>query len=75
MQRWGYDVGQLDELVHLVSESLRSIAQSERGKIILPVGILLVLGKEHGGDASAKEVIKRFNLLDKRSDKYINFYY
>lgn len=51
--------------------------QEEAGdtKIKMPTGIFLLIDKEHGGDATAEEIAKRFELLDFESKNVIDFYF
>jgi hypothetical protein len=42
---------------------------------VMPVGIFLVIDEENGGDATARELCKRFHLLDSESQDVIDFYF
>jgi hypothetical protein len=48
-------------LLHRLKELAEESGQTD---FILPVGLVLVLDKENGGDATAQELTSRFNLLD-----------
>jgi len=41
----------------------------------LPVALVLVVDAEHGGDAVAEELVKRFRLLDAESTRIMDFYF
>jgi hypothetical protein len=51
------------------------IAQRPRRRLIVPVGLLLVVDEENGGDTTAQELVKRFNLLHVESQNAIDFYF
>lgn len=42
---------------------------------VMPVGLFLVIDEENGGDATARELCKRFHLLDSESQDVIDFYF
>ncbi len=42
---------------------------------VMPVGLLLAIDEENGGDATARELCKRFHLLDSESQDVIDFYF
>ena len=44
-------------------------------RFVMPVGLLLVIDEENGGDVTARELIKRFHLLDAESQNVIDFYF
>ncbi len=46
-----------------------------RRRVVLPVGLFLVVDAENGGDVTAQELIKRFNLLHVESQNAIDFYF
>jgi hypothetical protein len=48
---------------------------AEEKRFIMPVGLLLVIDEENGGDVTARELIKRFNILDAESQNIIDFYF
>lgn len=50
-------------------------AEAGGGQVVLPVAMLLVVDKANGGDATAEELVARFNLLDLESRKVIDFYF
>lgn len=42
---------------------------------VMPVGLFLVIDEENGGDATARELCKRFHLLDSESQDVVDFYF
>jgi hypothetical protein len=48
---------------------------AERKSFIMPVGLFLVIDEENGGDVTARELLKRFNLLHAESQNIIDFYF
>jgi hypothetical protein len=42
---------------------------------VMPIGLLLVVDDNNGGDVTAQELIKRFHLLDSESADIIDFYF
>jgi hypothetical protein len=51
------------------------VKKRPRRRVVLPVGLLLVVDEENGGDATAQELVKRFNLLHVESQNAIDFYF
>jgi hypothetical protein len=49
--------------------------QSNQKEFVLPVGLLLVVDEANGGDVTARELFKRFNLLNSESQNIIDFYF
>jgi hypothetical protein len=49
--------------------------ESGRETFVMPVGLFLVIDKDNGGDATAEELVKRFELLDCESCNVIDFYF
>lgn len=43
--------------------------------LVMPVGLLLIIDHDNGGDASASEAIRRFNYLDFESRDFVDFYF
>src|SRR5436305_508353 len=41
----------------------------------MPIALLLVIDEENGGDSTGKELARRFNLLDRESKSFIDFYF
>jgi len=62
----------LAELRATMSDLLQ---EQDRSSLIVPVGLFLVISAEHGGDATAQELVKRMFILDRESKSTINFYY
>src|ERR1044071_8772925 len=50
-------------------------SDSEQKNFIIPVGLVLVIDAENGGDVTAQELVKRFNLLHCSSQNIIDFYF
>jgi hypothetical protein len=50
-------------------------AELGHSNFIMPVGLFLVVDAENGGDPTAQEVVRRFNLLDLESRNVIDFYF
>lgn len=50
-------------------------AESGETQFLMPVGLCSVIDRENGGDATAAELISRFNLLDFESRNVIDFYF
>lgn len=68
--------GPWGEFVRHVEERLRTLHRESSGRgVVLPIGILLVVDRAHGGDDTADEIIRRFPLLDRESQNWIDFYY
>ena len=55
---------------------MRSLS-SELGQeeFYMPIGLLLVIDQMNGGDITAQELVRRFNLLDIESKNIIDFYF
>jgi hypothetical protein len=48
---------------------------AEEKRFVMPVGLVLAIDEENGGDVTARELIKRFKLLDAESQNVIDFYF
>ena len=59
-------------LVHRLKELAR---ESGEPSLVMPVGLVFAIDKEHGGDATAEELVNRFGLLDFESRNVIDFYF
>src|SRR4029077_8988140 len=46
-----------------------------RRRLVLPIGLFLVVDEINGGDVTAQELVKRFNLLHIDSENAIDFYF
>lgn len=46
-----------------------------QNEFLMPVGLFLVVDKANGGDATAEEVVSRFELLDFESRNVVDFYF
>jgi hypothetical protein len=42
---------------------------------VMQVGLFLLIDEENGGDATARELCKRFHLLNSESQNVIDFYF
>jgi hypothetical protein len=49
--------------------------ESGQDEFLMPVGLFLVVDKENGGDATAEELVSRFELLDFESRNVVDFYF
>jgi hypothetical protein len=49
--------------------------ESGEREFLMPVGLVLVVDKENGGDATAEELVSRFELLNFESRNVIDFYF
>jgi len=59
-----------------LKRSLRSHASSSKfSKPVIPVGLFLLIDEKNGGDTTAEELRRRFNLLDFQSANVIDFYF
>ncbi|MFZ3091252.1 MAG: hypothetical protein WA240_11595 [Nitrospirota bacterium] len=68
--------GSLNEFVVRVIYRLTQLGDEiDADTYIMPVGIFLVIDEEHGGSSTAKELIRRFKLLDLESRNFIDFHY
>ncbi len=66
-------VSQFRRIVH---ERLKhAVRETGRDDVVVPVGLLLLIDRENGGDATADELAKRFNLLDSESRDIIDFHF
>ena len=66
----------MSEFRQRVVHRLKALArESGSDRLVLPVGIFLLIDKEHGGDATAEELAARFRLLDFESRNVIDFYF
>lgn len=54
---------------------LENYINAERKSFVLPVGLILLIDEENGGDVTARELVKRFNLLHSESQDVIDFYF
>ncbi len=76
ISRQSYAVGGMAEFKQRLLHRLKALsAEAGGGRITLPVAMLLVVDKANGGDATAEELVARFNLLDFESRKVIDFYF
>lgn len=69
-----------NRLVDLACESKLSSAEAlGEAKVeqyfLMPIGLLLVVDEENGGDVTAQQLIKGFHLLDRESASIIDFYF
>src|SRR4051812_8451001 len=63
-------------LIHRLSRLyLENYLHAERKSFVMPVGLFLVIDEENGGDMTARELFKRFNLLHSESQDVIDFYF
>jgi hypothetical protein len=51
------------------------LAESGRCHVVMPIALCLVIDSRNGGDATARELIDRFNLLCFESGNAIDFYF
>ena len=72
-------VGGIAEMIaHRLSQIASEIvseSQLEQFRFCIPVGLLLVVDEEHGGDVTAQELCRRCRLLDAESRDAIDFYF
>jgi hypothetical protein len=61
-------------MTQLYSEHYKN-SISHQKHFVMPVGLLLVIDAENGGDITAQELVKRFNLLHCGSQNIIDFYF
>jgi hypothetical protein len=54
---------------------LENYINAERKSFVMPVGLFLMIDEENGGDVTARELAKRFNLLHSESQDVIDFYF
>ena len=54
---------------------LRLRSETGMNELAVPVGIFLVLDRENGGNETAEELIRRFNLIDAESRDLIDFFF
>jgi hypothetical protein len=50
-------------------------SESQLETFRLPVGLFLVLDQARGGNATAEELVRRFDLLDFESKSFVDFYF
>jgi hypothetical protein len=55
-----------------MTELAREFSENE---FFMPVGLFLVLDKNNGGDATAEELVSRFEFLDFESRNVVDFYF
>jgi hypothetical protein len=68
--------GSFEEFVATLSWRVQDVAdESGLPTIRIPIGICIVLSSNHGGNAIAEELIRRFHLLNLESGSYIDFYF
>ncbi len=69
-------VGAIDLFKQRLVHRLKALAQeSGEPSLVMPVGLVFAIDKEHGGDATAEELVNRFGLLDFESRNVIDFYF
>ena len=59
-------------LLHRLKELAEEAGQE---RFVMPVGLILVIDEQNGGDTTAKELVARFGLLDFESLDLIDFYF
>jgi hypothetical protein len=59
----------------LCREAAAQPTESEDYSFVMPIGLFLVVDEANGGNATAKELVKRFNLLHEESRTAIDFYF
>lgn len=64
--------GRLHTLAHEIADGLKPGKDFE---FVMPIGMFLVLDKENGGDVTAQELVRRFQLLHAESKNAIDFYF
>lgn len=69
-------VGPFEDFVGKLESRMKSLA-AERGEkdFAFPVGLLLIIDEENGGNHAAAEVVRRLHLLGRESKNVIDFYY
>jgi hypothetical protein len=73
----GFQSMLMKRIDRLFQEQLEKGLNDENGLLrnfSMPCGIFLVIDEDNGGDSTAKEIIKRFNLLHEESGNVIDFY-
>ena len=65
----------MDIVLKRVEEAAADRLGDEARRVVFPIALLLVLDEHNGGDATARELVKRCWLLDGESGDAIDFYY
>jgi hypothetical protein len=63
------------ELVALAAATGGPVYPGGVHRLTMPLALLLVIPQEHGGDAAAQEVIRRFEFLHHESGEFLDFYF
>lgn len=50
-------------------------AESKQSEFLMPIGLVLAIDKENGGNVTAQELVSRFGLIDFESRNVIDFYF
>ncbi|HEX9460583.1 MAG TPA: hypothetical protein VGA84_15645 [Thermoanaerobaculia bacterium] len=66
-------VGQFKQIVS--SRVMRAAETLGRCDVVVPIGLMLLVDKANGGDATADELSKRFDLIDSESRDFIDFHF
>jgi hypothetical protein len=78
MARAGFAVLSIDQFKTVLTKRLEML-RDRRGETgvttVMPIALCLVAPEHLGGDAIAKEMIRRFKLIDIQSSTAIDFYY
>ncbi|HYD81278.1 MAG TPA: hypothetical protein VEC06_15840 [Paucimonas sp.] len=68
--------GDVMEFKFRVAHNLQSLSdENGEREFSVPIAILFVIDEQNGGDATAREVIRRFGLLDVESRNVIDFFF
>ena len=71
-----YTTGYVEDFKRRISDNLERLAdESDNTEFAVPVALFLVIDEENGGNAIAREVVNRFNLLDRESKDAIDFFF
>ena len=65
----------LERVSQLAEEWAKSEGVSQAAHFVMPIGLLMVIDEANGGDATAKELLNRFHLLNAESGDIIEFYF
>lgn len=75
---WSEFQSQLLRRLAMLAGERRSKAGEEEeadGHLVMPVGLLLTIDEANGGDVTAQELVRRFDLLHQESGNLVDFYF
>lgn len=69
-------ISPFSEFPRRLSDRMAELSQEfGQTEFLMPVGLFLVVDKDNGGDATAEELVNRFELLDFESRNVVDFYF